>query len=181
MRVITGSARGAKLTTLEGMETRPTSERVKEGVFSALNFELPGARVLDLYAGSGQLGIEALSRGAKSCTFVDSSKAAVKVIDENVAKTGFLNVSKVVVYDSEQFAAHCREKYDIIICDPPYRNNTVDRLLPLVGEILEDGGMAVFESEKKYAPAEEYGSLKLQKRYHYGNTAIYIFRKGERK
>ena len=86
MRVITGSARGMSLRTLEGETTRPTSEKVKEAVFSAIQFEIEGARVLDLFAGSGQLGIESLSRGAKSTVFVDSDKNAVKIIQANIER-----------------------------------------------------------------------------------------------
>ena len=95
MRVITGSAKGTRLRTLEGMDVRPTTDRVKEGMFSAIQFEIPDSRVLDLFAGSGQLGIEALSRGARQAVFVDQSANSLAVVKENIKKTGFTDRSEI--------------------------------------------------------------------------------------
>ena len=122
MRIITGKARGVKLKTLEGDATRPTSERCKEALFSMLQFDIEGRDVLDLYAGSGQLGLEALSRGANSVTMVDKSKQATKIIDENIIKTKLLDGASVICSDVSDFirAVRNRKKYDIVFIDPPY-------------------------------------------------------------
>lgn len=122
MRIITGRARGVKLKTLEGDATRPTSERCKEALFSMLQFDIEGRDVLDLFAGSGQLGLEALSRGAASATMVDKSKQATKIIDENIVKTKLLDGARVVCSDADDFirTVRGRKKYDIVFIDPPY-------------------------------------------------------------
>lgn len=120
MRVITGKARGVLLKTPEGMLTRPTSDRVKEALFSIVNFDLPGANVLDLFAGTGQLGIEALSRGAKRAVFVDAREDACKIVRENLRRTKLENEAKVVRSDYLDYLRRCKEKYDIILLDPPY-------------------------------------------------------------
>ena len=176
MRVITGKARGARLTTLDGVETRPTSEKVKEGIFSAINFNLPGSRVLDLYAGSGQLGIEALSRGAVRCTFVDSSRAACDIVKENLKRAKLDTDALVLAEKCEDFVSRRRENYDIIICDPPYRINALDSLIPKMAALLADGGIIVAEAEKKYQPKPTDG-IELYRSYSYGNTAVHIFTK----
>ncbi len=120
MRVITGSARGRRLKELEGLETRPTTDRVKEGLFSALQFDIEGRRVLDLFAGTGQLGIEALSRGAARCVFVDQRTDAVNCIRENLRLTGLADRAQVVSGESMAYLSALREKFDIIFLDPPY-------------------------------------------------------------
>ena len=116
MRVITGIARGRKLMEPEGMDIRPTTDNVKESIFNIIQFDIEGRKVLDLFAGTGQLGIEALSRGAESCVFVDQSKAAVKLVKDNLKKTQLEN-GRVVQGDSISFLAG-REKFDLIFLDP---------------------------------------------------------------
>ena len=120
MRVITGSARGRRLKELEGMETRPTTDRVKEGMFSALQFDIEGRRVLDLFAGTGQLGIECLSRGASSAVFVDRRADAVKLIRENLKITDLTDRARIISGDSLEYLKGLREKFDLILLDPPY-------------------------------------------------------------
>ena len=120
MRVITGTARGRRLKELEGTETRPTTDRVKEGLFSALQFDIEGRRVLDLFAGTGQLGIECLSRGAASAVFVDRRADAVKLIRENLKLTELQDRARVVAGDSMEFLRSLRERFDIVFLDPPY-------------------------------------------------------------
>lgn len=122
MRIITGKARGVRLKTLEGDATRPTGERCKEALFSMIQFDIEGREVLDLYAGSGQLGLEALSRGAASATFVDKSKQATGIINENIIKTKLLDGSRVICSDVTDFVrtVRGRKKYDIVFIDPPY-------------------------------------------------------------
>ena len=120
MRVITGKARGVQLKTPDGMLTRPTTDRVKEALFSIIQFELPGARVLDLFGGTGQLGIEAISRGAKEAVFVDAREDACKLIRENLKRTKMEQAGKVIRSDYLDYLKRCRETFDIILLDPPY-------------------------------------------------------------
>ena len=119
MRVITGKARGVSLKTPEGMLTRPTADRVKEALFSIIHFDIPGARVLDLFGGTGQLGIEALSQGAAQAVFVDAREEACRLIRENLTRTK-LSGGTVVRADYMDYLSRCREKFDIIFLDPPY-------------------------------------------------------------
>ena len=122
MRIITGRARGIQLVTLEGDMTRPTSERAKMAIFSSLQFELEGRRVLDLFAGSGQMGLEAVSRGAAHAVLVDQSKDAVKIIQKNAEKTRLAEDCTVICSDFSEFLRQRRgkEPFDIIFIDPPY-------------------------------------------------------------
>ena len=120
MRVITGKARGIQLKTPEGMLTRPTADRVKEALFSIINFDIPGAKILDLFGGTGQLGIEALSRGASSAVFVDAREESCKLIRENLKRTKLDQDAKVIRSDYLDYLSRCREEYDIIFLDPPY-------------------------------------------------------------
>ena len=131
MRIITGRARGTKLVTLEGNNTRPTSERVKEAVFSMIQFDIEGRNVLDLFAGSGQMGLEALSRGAARATFVDNSKEALNVIKQNVTKTHFENESGVILSDAEAYLKQVagRERFDLVFIDPPYATGVQAKML----------------------------------------------------
>ncbi len=151
MRIITGSAKGTNLITLDGEATRPTTEKVKEAVFSALQFELEGRRVLDLFAGSGQMGLEAVSRGAAKATMLDSSRDAVNVIIENAKKTKLFDKCRISVSDFAAFlkGAAGREQYDIIILDPPYKEGLIPHALELIMkyDILSDYGVVVCESE----------------------------------
>ena len=122
MRIITGSARGTRLASLEGEATRPTAERVKEAIFSSIQFDIEGRSVLDLFAGSGQLGLEALSRGATSAMFVDSSADAMTIVKANAKKTGFFDCSRFLISDYRSYLrkATGRDGYHLIFLDPPY-------------------------------------------------------------
>ena len=131
MRVITGAARGRKLKTLEGDEIiRPTTDRVKEAMFSIVQFDIQGARVLDLFAGSGQLGIEALSRGAQSAVFVDNNKEAFETVKENLKTTGLYKDATVLNTDSISYIKNSKLKFDLIIIDPPYKKGICAEVLP---------------------------------------------------
>ena len=151
MRIITGTARGIELETLEGLETRPTSARVKEALFSMIQFDIEGRRVLDLFAGSGQLGLEALSRGAKSCVFIDSSRQAAETVLKNASKAKLREGCTVSAYDYEAFlkSKANREKYDLIFLDPPYNTDCMTKALGLIaeGNILEVNGIIVCETD----------------------------------
>ena len=147
MRVITGSARGMALKAPKGMDTRPTMDQVKEGIFSAIQFEVEGRRVLDLFAGSGQMGIEALSRGAKSAVFVDMREDACKVVRENLAKTRLEQNARVVRADYLSYLASARETFDLIFLDPPYAEVFLENSLKRISEIdiLSDSGIIITE------------------------------------
>lgn len=177
MRVITGSARGMTLKTLEGETTRPTSEKVKEAVFSSLQFEIEGRRILDLFAGSGQLGIEALSRGAENCTFIDSDKNAVKIIKENIAKTGFSESSFVAQGDSVAFLGMTGKIFDIVFVDPPYGTGLLQKAMEKLGDRVAQGGAVVCEHPYTEILPDSFGELKKQKEYKYSKTAVTVYRK----
>lgn len=179
MRVITGSARGMSLKTLEGLNTRPTSEKVKEAVFSAIQFEIEGRRILDLFAGSGQMGIEALSRGAESCVFVDNDKNAVKVIKENIEKTKFTDSSSLVQMDAISFLNMNIKKFDVVLLDPPYATDLLDRALAGISDFVSEGGITVCESSYEKSLPEKIGKLTKYRDYKYGKTAVTIYRRGE--
>lgn len=135
MRVITGSCRGKKLKTLESLDTRPTTDMVKEAVFSIIQFDVPASSVLDLFAGSGQMGIEALSRGASHCVFVDSNPEAVAIVKDNVDSCGFNKESRVLCMDSLEYLKVAKAGLDIVFIDPPYRMGIVEKALELVEQI----------------------------------------------
>lgn len=148
MRIITGSAKGVKLATLEGEATRPTSERAKEAVFSMIQFDLEGRKVLDLFAGSGQMGLEALSRGAVGAIFVDISNAACDIIRVNAKKTRLEDRCRVFCRDYKSFLGSVKEKFDIVFIDPPYAMRAVpDALYALLERgALKKTTFAVCES-----------------------------------
>lgn len=176
MRVITGSARGARLETLEGLETRPTAERVKEALFSSIQFELEGRRVLDLFAGSGQLGIEALSRGAALAVFIDQSTDAVRVIKANLMHTRLYEKARVLEAEAESFLTRTREQYDVIFLDPPYHKGILEKLLPHAAARLSAHGVLVAEGAKNDPLPEEAGDFRLFQKKLYGKTAIGFYR-----
>lgn len=176
MRVITGTAKGRRLKTLEGLDVRPTSDMVKEAVFSIIRFDLEGSNVLDLFCGSGQLGIEALSGGAKSCRFVDSSKASLEVTRENVVHCGLEGAATMTLSDGVDFIRNARLPFDIIFLDPPYGKGLIERVIPFAGEKISDRGIAVCEHEKGLVLPEEFGRLKKSKTYRYGKTEVTVFR-----
>lgn len=176
MRIIAGELRGRKLQVLEGEETRPTLERVKEGLFSSIHFLVEGARVLDLFAGSGQLGIEALSRGAKQAVFVDHSPQAINVIKENLEKTGFQQKAQVYQKESEHFFALCPDAFfDFIFLDPPYRKEILQGILPELQKKLKKTGKMICEHEKDLKMPEEILDLRLQKEYIYGKIVVSVY------
>lgn len=179
MRVITGKARGVQLKTPEGMQTRPTSDRVKEALFSIVNFDLPGANVLDLFAGTGQLGIEALSRGAKHTVFVDAREDACKIVRENLRRTKLEGDARVVRSDYLDYLRRCQDKYDIILLDPPYAEVFLENALKLITEIdiLQSGGIIVTERPLGKELSLVFDGYTRSKDYKYGNTLLTLYRK----
>ena len=179
MRVITGSARGRRLITLEGSDVRPTTDKVKEALFSIVQFELEGRRVLDLFAGSGQLGIEALSRGADSCVFVDSSKKAVEVVKQNLAATGLARRASVLHGDALRYLQTCRDRFDVAFLDPPYGTGTLQKALAVLPPLMRPSGVIVCEAPKGEALPETAGGFSLWRTYHYGKVSLAVYRPQE--
>ena len=179
MRVITGSARGIQLKTPEGMVTRPTTDRVKEAMFSIIHFDIPGAQVLDLFGGTGQLGIEALSRGASSATFVDQAEPACRLIRENLRRTKLENAGKIVRGDYMEYLSRCREKYDIILLDPPYAEVFLENALKRIAEIdiLQSGGIIVTERPVGKELPWDFPGFTRSKDYKYGTILLTLYRK----
>ena len=179
MRVITGKARGVQLKTPDGMLTRPTSDRVKEALFSIIHFEIPGAKVLDLFGGTGQLGIEALSRGAAKAVFVDAQENACKLIRENLKRAKMEREGQVVRGDYLQYLERCREKFDIILLDPPYAEVFLENALKKITEIdiLESNGIIVAERPLGKELPWEFDGFERSKDYKYGKTVLTIYRK----
>ena len=179
MRVISGSSRGVVLKTPDGILTRPTADRVKEAMFSILQFDLPGASVLDLFGGTGQLGIEALSRGAGNVVFVDQREDACKLIRENLRRTGMTDKAQVVRSDYAAYLKNCKKTFKIILLDPPYAEVFLENSLKMITEIdiLQSGGIIVAE----YPVGKSLDSDLLQhyrlKEYKYGSTMLMVCRK----
>lgn len=179
MRVITGSARGKRLKELEGMETRPTTDRVKEGLFSAIQFEIEGRKVLDLFAGTGQLGIEALSRGAASCVFVDRRADTVKLVRENLKLTELSDRARVVAGDSMEYLSTQREKFDLIFLDPPYEAGLLESALAQIArfDILTPHGIIAAEAPSDKTLPALAAPYRSSRTYRYGKIGLTIYRR----
>ena len=179
MRVITGKARGIQLKTPDGMLTRPTADRVKEALFSIINFDIPNAAVLDLFGGTGQLGIEALSRGAKRGVFVDAREEACRLIRENLRRTKLTQESVVVRSDYMQFLNRCTERFAIIFLDPPYAETYLENAIKRIAEIdiLQTDGIIVAERPVGKELPWEFDGYQRSKDYKYGKTLLTIYRK----
>ncbi len=179
MRIITGVARGIKLETLDGLDTRPTAERVKESVFSMLQFEIENRNVLDLFAGSGQLGLEALSRGALSCTFVEKSLDAMNIVKKNAEKTRLADKCKILNIDYKDYllGSKIRAKFDIVFLDPPYSQKIIPEILECLVrfDMLNTNAKIVCESEDDI----EYSCAGLETIKHnkYGKAYITVLTK----
>ena len=179
MRVITGKARGVVLKTPDGMLTRPTADRVKEALFSIIQFDIPTARILDLFGGTGQLGIEALSRGAKSAVFVDEREDACKLIRENLKRTRLSEDARVVRSDYLVFLRSTTEKFDIIFLDPPYAEVFLEKALKMITEIdiLQSGGIIVTERPLGKDLPWDFPGFTRSKDYNYAKTTLTLYRK----
>ena len=181
MRVITGKARGVVLKTPDGALTRPTSDRVKEALFSIIQFELPGASVLDLFGGTGQLGIEAISRGAKNAVFVDAREDACRLIKENLRRARFEKEGRVIRSDYLDYLKRSREKFNIILLDPPYAEEFLENSLKMITEIdiLESGGIIVAERPMGKELPWDFTGFTRSRDYKYGKTLLTLYRKDQ--
>ena len=178
MRIITGSAKGKKLVSLEGDATRPTSERIKEAVFSSIQFDVEGRRVLDLFAGSGQMGLEALSRGAAKATFIDLSREAMDIVKQNAKATGFFDVSHFLVSDWRNYIrkASGREQYDLVFVDPPYAMECCADAAAYLAktELIIPGAIVVLESGEEEISLDDprLAGYRVIKSTHYGKKTF---------
>jgi 16S rRNA (guanine(966)-N(2))-methyltransferase RsmD len=190
MKIITGSKKGKRLISLEGDATRPTSERLKEAIFSSIQFDIENRRVLDLFAGSGQMGLEALSRGAESAMFVDASMDAMGVIKANILATDFTSKSRTLVSDYRNYIRKASRggnvTFDLVFIDPPYALACAKDALLRLDEsgMLADGALCVLEvgEEALDFSGEEFSRFDVQKLTHYGKKsaiAILLYHKGE--
>lgn len=177
MRVITGTARGRRLETLSGDDVRPTTDKVKESVFSIIQFQLQGRMFLDLFAGSGQMGIEALSRGAKGAYFLDMRRDAVSVIRKNLSATGFEEQAEVRCADSLMFLANCPVKFDIAFVDPPYNKGIAKKAMELLPSVMNPAGVMVVETAAEEELPETAGDFVLDRTYRYGKIKITTYRR----
>ncbi len=175
MRVITGLAKGRRLETLKGDDVRPTTDRIKEAIFSIVQFSLPGRSFLDLFSGSGQMGIEALSRGAKECVFVDFNKESIEVIKRNLKNTKLEENAKVINTDYNSFLDRTIEKFDIVFLDPPYRDGILQNALQKTTKIMNKSGMIICENPQNEELEEEINDFRLDRMYHYGKIKISIY------
>ncbi len=180
MRIISGTARGRRLKTLEGMDVRPTTEKVKEAIFSSIQFDLPQAIVLDLFAGSGQLGLEALSRGAKRAYLIDHSSRAMAVIRENIAATGFTAQSEAIQTEAAAFLKVLSPsvQFDLVFLDPPYRHDTIQEMLMLLEKHLALDGKIICEHERELELPDTISVWQKKKTHAYGSIAVttYIYK-----
>ena len=179
MRVVAGRAKGVALKTPDGMLTRPTADRVKEAMFSIIQFDLPGARVLDLFGGTGQLGIEAISRGAKSAVFVDAREDACRLIRENLKRANMSSECTVVRSDYLAFLKKCTDSFDIVLLDPPYAEEFLEKSLKMITEIdiLQSGGIIIAERPVGKDLPWDFSGYTRSKDYKYGKTLLTLYKK----
>lgn len=185
MRIIAGRARGLRLETLAGDESRPTTAKVKEAVFSTIQFELDGRQVLDLFAGSGQMGLEALSRGALGCVFVDKSAKAVKIVRSNLSRLlkgchGHKKNVAVINKDALSYLNSAKDNFDIVFIDPPYASNLLKQALTAAEKLMNKGGVIVCESDADTQLPEKVGRFFLNRVYNYGRVHIWLYRYNHR-
>ena len=174
MRVITGTARGRRLKTPENYDIRPTTDNVKESVFNIIQFDIEGRRVLDLFAGTGQLGIECLSRGAAEAVFIDENTAAVKIVKENLKTCGF--TAAVLQQDALSYLRHCG-RFDLVFVDPPYDSGLYESVLETINsvDILSDGGIILCESRREKTLSDMRAPYRKKKEYNYGRVKLTVY------
>ena len=177
MRVILGTAQRAKLKSPQGEAVRPTSDLVKEAIFNCIQFDIEGRRVLDLFAGSGQLGIEALSRGAERAVFVDLKSASLEIVKENLAITRLAEKAKLVRSDYKAFLTANRDTFDIAFLDPPYGAGILLDALERVSDALSGFGRAICEHPAALELPEKIADLAVYRRYRYGKIMVSIYQK----
>ena len=176
MRVITGLAKGKKLKTLEGLDVRPTIDRIKEAIFSAIQFDLMGKTFLDLFSGSGQMGIEAISRGAKEAIFVDNSKNSIDVVYENLMSTGLLDKASIFNMSAQNFISSYNNTVDFVFLDPPYKTGIIQPTIKEVSSIVNLNGMIICENPFDEELPKQVGSFYIKKSSRYGKIKITFYK-----
>lgn len=178
MRIIAGELKGIRITAPSGRPLRPTSDRVKEALFSIISPEVPGTHFLDLYAGTGSIGIEALSRGAQHAWFVEKNSRHLGFLRKNVEKCGLMDKSTIINSHVESFIADTCDPFDIIFMDPPYSDASLENILahPKLHSLLKRDGIIIVEHFHKVPLLNEYGNLEKLKKYRYGDTQLTFFR-----
>ena len=179
MRIITGKARGKRLVTLEGRDVRPTTERVKESLFNIIQFDIEGRRFLDLFAGSGQIGLEAVSRGAKQAVLVDCAKESLAVIRQNVEHSGLGESVQVVQGTFDSYLLRKDGFFDLAFLDPPYETGLLQQALPLVAERMRKGGTVICEHPAEESLPEQAGDFVQARSYKYGKIMLTLYRHKE--
>ena len=176
LKIITGSAKGKRILTLEGESTRPTSERIKEALFSSIQFDIENRRVLDLFAGSGSLGLEAMSRGAESVMFIDSARDAIDIVKKNAQSTGFFSKCRYLVSDFRNYIrkAKDREAFDLVFIDPPYAMECCTEALTKLRDanMLRGGAIVVLESGTENIEPDSIDGFEVLKSTHYGKKTF---------
>lgn len=177
MRVIAGTARSRRLKDLPGMDTRPTTDKVKEAMFNIIQFDVEGRRVLDLFGGSGQLTMEALSRGAEQAVVVEKNPAAVRVIRENAQICGFTDRVRLLPADAQSFLAGCREKFGLVFLDPPYAGPLLEESLKRIAEIdiVSENGIIVCESALDKQLPDLSDPYEKGREYRYGQIKVTLY------
>ena len=183
LRVISGKAKGLRLKSINGLQTRPTADRIKESLFSIIGALLDKAVVLDLFAGTGALGIEALSRGAEFVTFIDSSRESISVVKENIKHTGFEEFAEIYLNDYDRAIkalAQKDKKYDIVFLDPPYGKGLDIKAGKCITEnnLLSDKGIIIIETEE-ILEDNIFGMTKYDER-SYGRTKLSFYKKEQK-
>lgn len=176
MRIITGTKKGKRLETPRGLDVRPTTDKIKEAIFSMLQFDLENCNFLDLFAGSGQMGIEALSRGAKSVTFVDASRNSINIVKKNILSTDFTDRSKVYNTDAALFLKKNNAIFDIAFLDPPYNKGILQNILPLLVKFINKKGFIICESSVDDVLPESIGEFSVFKIRSYGKILITTYK-----
>ena len=173
MRIISGQARGLNLASPEGNGTRPTLDRVREAIFSMLFDRTHGAKVLDLFAGSGAMGLEAVSRGAAEADFVDIDPSSCRCVEKNIEKTRFSNC-RVFNTDFQRFLENCNKKYDLVFLDPPYESQYYSKALELLKKrnLLQDGAMIVAECSISHVL--DCQGFEVYRQRKYGKVNVYL-------
>lgn len=175
MRIITGSARGAKLSALQGEDVRPTADRVKQALFNIVQFQVQGRAILDLFAGSGQLGLEAVSRGARCAVLVDADRRAIDVITANAKHTGLAQQVRIQHMDYQSYLLKHDTLFDLAFLDPPYRQGILQQALPLTAAVMNEGGVILCEHAADEDLPESAGDFLKRRSYRYGKIMLTVY------
>ncbi|MEG1073341.1 MAG: 16S rRNA (guanine(966)-N(2))-methyltransferase RsmD [Oscillospiraceae bacterium] len=179
MRIISGTGRGRKLKELPGLDTRPTTDRVKESIFNIIQFDIEGRRILDLFGGTGQMGIEALSRGAAAAVFCDTSAEPVGIIRENLSVTGYAPLCEVYQRDAIAYLMGKPGKFDVVFLDPPYASDLLESALNAIAviDIVSENGIIVCESSLESVLPQLPAPYEMGKQYRYGKIKVTLYRR----